>query len=459
MASEIRDFKSFRSFGGKVANNVYEFPVLTSIDKAGRTRLWKISIYLTTPEFASRNWAQDWVFNPAETREIRDEYFDVSEIPLYAVVFATYGITGGKMSLPPPTIITEGPKGLVGKVNARNAFTQALIDARNKWLEKQSAGYFTADSGNAANQSQSSRPSATAATAATAAPARESGGGQYFAMSAEKYVKIGFPCYSQPKLDGVRCLMTRPGSGPVLKLSREHKTWPGFAEFDTALAPAFDAHPGLYLDGEFYVHGLRLQEISGIARNAVKKRQLEYHVFDAFIGTEAGISQPFSERLELLKSIFRLVKSPIVIQVDTEYVTDQASLDKIYEEYLDFEYEGQMVRTPSGPYLTSKYREMRSRELLKRKIRVDAEFAIVRVECGKNGRAAGAFQAICVTPGGIEFAASTKDMTFEAAKELYREAVAHPDRFIGKMATIEFEVLSKTGVPLKPKFVQVRESL
>ena len=66
--------------------------------------------------------------------------------------------------------------------------------------------------------------------------------------------------YSQPKLDGVRCLIqaTRCDYGErVMAYSRTGKEWKNIDHILEQLKPFFAKHPDVVLDGELYNHDLR----------------------------------------------------------------------------------------------------------------------------------------------------------------------------------------------------------
>ena len=67
-----------------------------------------------------------------------------------------------------------------------------------------------------------------------------------------KKVNWAEPVYIQPKLDGVRCLITKDGA-----YSRTGKQFKNLAHIELALIPFFKRHPNIVLDGELYNHKLR----------------------------------------------------------------------------------------------------------------------------------------------------------------------------------------------------------
>src|ERR1700722_77162 len=102
-----------------------------------------------------------------------------------------------------------------------------------------------------------------------------------------------FPCFLQPKLNGVRALAHHESSGFVMQ-SRDEKLW-SYAvlghimdELSAFLVEAqklFGQSWNPIFDGELYVHGWRLGDInSAIAvkrlEPTVKTKNVEFHIFD-----------------------------------------------------------------------------------------------------------------------------------------------------------------------------------
>lgn len=430
MTSKIRDFSNFRKFGGDVVNGIYEFPKIYSIDSRNRLRFWKQYVLLTDQQNVQEEYEQNWNRDIPIT-PIQDVHFkshDQLTPNIIALVFNEQGIQNMKLSRHIPTIIRTGK--LVGKKNARNTFTQSLIEARSHYLKKIDNGY-SLDPNNMTND-------------------------LYYAMAAHRFddhpKKIVYPCYSQPKLDGVRCI-TCLKDGKIIRYSRDLNPWNGYSHWDEYLMAIFEQHPTLHIDGELYKHGKRLQEITGTARNEQKKFDLDYYVFDIF---DPNTSLTFPKRNTLLNKLFKNTPTSIIV-VPTKQVKDKAELDILYSQYINDKYEGQMVRMTDSLYESSVNREARSYGLFKRKKRYDAEYPLVGVLQGERGKAKGVFIGVFEAPSGKSFKASPKNITNDDARELYNTIFNNLSNYKGKMATIEYEDLSKDQVPLRPKFLQFRE--
>jgi len=427
MATELRDFSDFHAFPGTITNGIYTFPPLYNKAKSGKLLTWRIFIALREPEDVV--FKHNWDIAAADFVPIPNTAFNVknAELPYYAAYWTERkNGSDGALSRTPATLIKSGSKGLIGKANERNVFTQALIKARSEFEKKISNGY-----------SLEKNPDMTNAL--------------YYAMAAHNYKdhvkKVSFPTWSQPKLDGVRCVATQKNN-TIIKYSRDQKAW-GYPEFDDALRPHLK--PGIHFDGELYLHRKHLQEITGVARNEKKAFELEYHIFDIFDTTNP--SWLWSERWTFLNTL--KINHPRIKIVPATQVNDQAALDKLYAEYIATHYEGQMIRM-DAPYEFSQDRELRSHVLLKRKRKFDAEYELVRGERATNGRAVGIFIGVFKVSDTITFNATWKEKTMDEMREFADAFDANPNAYIGQLFTIEFEDLSKDKVPLRPKIKAMR---
>lgn len=265
-----------------------------------------------------------------------------------------------------------------------------------------------------------------------------------------KYNK--FPCYVQPKLNGVRALY----QGGVFQ-SRDEKLWHpsvlehlrrDFAQIDTG---------SLILDGELYVHGWRLQRINGaIAVNRTAPRDdthlVEYHVFDV-----VNPIVPFSDRWLSVRYAFVESSLEMVKMVTTDYASSRAQVDQHFRRYTSLGYEGIMLR-PDGPYeagRTAHGTEKRSEYLWKYKQWEDGEFLCVGVTQGE-GKAdigIGALQ-LKVT---ARLHSNNDDALFKVgtgfADSERIEFARNPP--IGRLVKVRYLELTADGIPFNPSFLAV----
>lgn len=268
-------------------------------------------------------------------------------------------------------------------------------------------------------------------------------------MTARKYGEVDLPdvVMSQPKLDGLRCLITKDRA-----ISRGNKDWVTIDHVRKALAPIFEKHPHLVLDGELYSHDLHddFNKITSLVKKtkpteddiAECARVIQFWWYDI-----AGTDLTFAERSKLIVSLYiDHVKSPVVVPVQTMKCYNKEQLDASYSEYIREGYEGQMVRDPE-----SKYEHKRSKGLLKRKEFIDAEYKIVDVCEGQGNKAGMAGYMILAREDGKTFRSNIK-----GNHDHLRETLERRDRLVGQYATCKFFELTPDGIPRFPYVIGIR---
>jgi DNA ligase-1 len=190
---------------------------------------------------------------------------------------------------------------------------------------------------------------------------------------------LKFPVFSQPKLDGIRAFFTKEGA-----FTRELQPHFNVEHIQKELAPLFEAHPGLILDGELYNHDLkdnfnkicqlvRKQTVTH-AQKAEIEKLVQFHVYDMPSG------RGFEKRIVDLGYAWELTMTKHVRVVDTVLCHTQAALDETYADYTSQGYEGQMVRLTGVPYEF----DTRSKSLLKRKEFETSEFRLLAIQEGEG---------------------------------------------------------------------------
>jgi DNA ligase-1 len=253
--------------------------------------------------------------------------------------------------------------------------------------------------------------------------------------------------WSQPKLDGIRNLARPHGN-----FSRTGEPTLTFPDVTEALQPLFQIIPGLNFDGELYSHelGEDLPQINSLVRKKnptnqeIEKAQslLAYHLYDVYI--ESQPDMPFDERIGVLDDLFAkyLEGNPLFDMVVSARVLDQATVDKLYDDYRRDGYEGQILRTGSGVYQPDK----RPKDLVKRKEYVDAEFEVVDILEG-NGNWAGAAKTVVYKnprmPG--DTFESGLAGTYEDNAVILREKA----KYLGGEGTVTYFKYSPKGVPVQ----------
>lgn len=311
-----------------------------------------------------------------------------------------------------------------GRANARTAAEQAEFEAKALWKKRSEAGYFE----------DITRID-----------------DEYFIepMLAQKYEdrmsELVFPVYSQPKLDGIRCICSAKGMQ-----SRNGKPIKSAPHIMYYLEKVFEKYPDLVLDGELYCDKLN-NDFNKIC-SLVKKTKptvadlkesaatIQFWVYDI-----VDTTQKFSERkfhiIEYLSDCH-----PCIQVVPTYQARSFKELDEQYESYINAGYEGQMVRVDEV------YQNKRSKFLLKRKEFQDAEYKICSINEGEGNKAGMAGNMTLATGDGRSFNSNIKGDR-EYLKQLWKDQASYP----GKMATVQFFNLTPDGIPRFPYVIGIRD--
>lgn len=312
-----------------------------------------------------------------------------------------------------------------GRSNARNEFEQARFEAEAIWKKKKDSGYFT---------SISDVDSFTFVE-------------PMLAKNFDDYKeKISYPVFSQPKLDGIRCVVSNSGM-----FTRNGKPIPSCPHIREQLQPLFDKDPGLIVDGELYSHTFKhdFNKITSLVKKTKPNQAdleesaklVEYWVYDIIDNTKT-----FSERIEFVNNLLKFSSIKIV---DTEVANNSDTLDSLYGHYMEEGFEGQMVR------LNTKYENKRSKNLLKRKEFQDSEYTILGVIEGEGNKTGMAGAMLFKNELGIEFNSNIK-----GDREYLKEIWANKKDYIGKEATIKyFNLTPDNKLPRFPYVIKVREEV
>jgi len=235
----------------------------------------------------------------------------------------------------------------------------------------------------------------------------------------DRHKYITEPFYVQPKIDGVRLLVSNKGG-----ISRTGKVVPGTEHLGKGLKE------GEYLDGECYDPTKTFEEITSLFKTNPKA--LEFHVFDYFDTNRPNLT--FDERLER-------------VNVETRWVKKKSDLPVVHKQYMDAGYEGTMIREASSVYEIGK----RSNYLLKLKDFKTDEYKVIGMrEC--TGKDVGTPIWVCTTENGQEFTVRP-----EGTQEKRRDMFKNGDRYIGKMLTVKYQNLTDLGVPRFPVGIVFRD--
>jgi DNA ligase-1 len=313
----------------------------------------------------------------------------------------------------------------VGRANSTTDSEQAMAEAVAKRTKKLESGYF--EDVNNINEQQYFEP--------------------MLAAKWEDYKdKIQYPIYSQAKLDGIRCIVTKDGM-----FSRNGKPIISAPHIIDSLRNLFVVNPDLIFDGELYADKFAndFNKIVSLVKKtkptdadlAESKRQIEDHIYDLpsskknFLHRAYDLGILFETYLEMGKYC-RLV--------DTRKAENEESVMEQYGLLVDAGYEGQILRVDAP------YENKRSKSLLKHKTFVDEEYTILDICEGEGNRTGTAGYMVFETAEGKPFKSNVKGTWDETA-----EMLKSKKKLIGKQVTIKYFNLTPDGIPRFPYVINI----
>ena len=455
------------SLEGANMSVVHSFPKLYAIDKNGKIKVWTAAVLQSKGGSSS-----------AATSRTTHGYIDGKQQTAYR------DYNTGKN---------------IGKSNETTPLAQCIAETQRKWTDKKEKEAYSetkpADcgegygdiSGNGVGDgggdgdgvgataftvgpflpmlAQTFNPAdAISATAATAT-----------AAGSRKKKVITFPCFVQPKLDGLRCVSyathsTGAGGAGVALQSRTGAFFTGLPAIAAALRPYLSQHPNIVIDGELYTDQMPFEELAGLIKkkkitddDVERLKKVKYHVYDIYDRTLPDM--PYSERLAVLAaavrrcgcvagdafhsggthSSARMLRSDteaaaMVVLVRTEKVAVLADFRRLFAEFVEAGYEGIMLRNAAGIYCAN----YRSNDLQKYKEFMEEEYRIIDFTQGE-GRDAGAVIWVCETADGKVFTVRPRG-TLNQRRDWFNDG----DSYIGKNLTVIYQELTEDGKPRFP---------
>ena len=335
-----------------------------------------------------------------------------------------HGQVGGKIVT---TLWTVCKATNVGRVNERDESAQALFEATALWKKKSQSGYFE-------SIADVDKPTFIEP------------------MLAKKWEdlekKVSFPLFCQPKLDGMRAVISRHGA-----FTRNGKPWLTIPHILADLAPLFEQYPDLILDGELYCHGLHddFNKISSLIKKTKptladiieSSEIIEFWWYDI-----ADSTRSFKERTTFIREAYEQLNlnEGSVVLVETSEVTTKETLDELYGKFMEDGFEGQMIRTDKP------YEFKRSATLLKRKEFQDEEYEIVGIHEGNGNKSGMAGYAVMKREDGVTFRSNIK-----GSHDFLKDLLPKADSLVGTFATIKYFNLTPDGIPRFPYLIRLRD--
>ena len=271
-----------------------------------------------------------------------------------------------------------------------------------------------------------------------------------------KRVDWSKPVFIQPKLDGIRCIMTADGC-----YSRNGKKFMNVQHLYTkAIKDLFKVNPLLVIDGELYNHDLRdnFEKIVSLVRKQKPtsddrkeaRKLIQYHVYDFVMAYKGKLDLIESDMNRYEKRMHQLVCSDMygkhIRYVHAQRVANFDTAKRLHIKYKSQGYEGSILRL-DGPYKCG-----RSYDLMKFKDFSDTEAKIVSWVEGKGKRRGTIGKFIAIDSDGIRFGMPVMDK-FEYLQKNFK---AMQD-WVGKTATFTYFERTKAGSYRHPLFKAIRD--
>lgn len=353
----------------------------------------------------SMQWSREYLYKRDTKGKIRIWYMEYTETGYRTIS----GLEDGEKVTSSWTLVE--PKN-IGKTNETSPSEQVMLEMESHYIKKKDAGYFD-------DIKKVDDPIL------------------FKAMLAHGYEGgLKYPVYSQPKLDGARCIAT--SSGLFTRNGKKYVSVPHIIE---QLQPLFDADPDLILDGELYNHDLHddFNKIMSLVKKLKptyfdfqeSKKLVEYHVYDC-----PSVDDNFDVRFNFLFE--KLPILPSIKMVLTHTIYNQEDLDSLYASYLEEGYEGQMIR------LNTPYENKRTKNLLKRKEFQDVEAKILEIQEGQ-GNWAGYAKHVLIEVNGKQCLSGMR-----GSQEFCKHLLNEKDQYVGGTVTIRFQNYTPDGIPRFP---------
>lgn len=350
-----------------------------------------------------------------------------------AVITVSHGKVGGKITSKPSKPKTGKN---IGKANETTPEQQALKEAKALWIKKHDTDLYRE----------------------SIEEARLVGDCKPMLAKNAKDGLPDFPFYVQPKLDGVRALVFREDSSkPMKMMSREANEYPLLELIDKELELIQRSFPHLgRVDGEAYKHGLDLNEIVSLIKNTDREErdELIYCIFDVPV---KGVKM--STRVNMLDDLYVFAcKNNLqnIKVIPCELVNNEEEFRAKFEEYVAGGYEGIMCRTVDGLYTYNhrssalwKYKEMQDREYVCTGVEECEPFYDVAT---KTSYRQGTLLFKSDKGECREFGAR-----FDGSYTRREDCILHPEKYIGKSITVQFQTYTAYGSPQFPVAKIVRD--
>ena len=400
-----------------MSNSIF-LPILYGIEKNGKIKQWTASVFKNNDDTA------------------------------YSII--EYGQVDGEKQTTKRDYI-QGKN--INKKNETSPLQQCLFETKKKWQDKIDKHNYGEKLPIIVSSSSSASSESTT----------------IFPMLANKYDPnkpkkndIIYPCFVQPKLDGLRCIMYwDKHNKKFISQSRTGSIYVSMSHIENDIKHLFCDinfdfdYSSIVIDGELYTNEIPFEELAGLIKkkkitdkDREKLALVKYHIYDIIN------DQPFIDRYKIIQHIFQNQNQnqnqnnyDTFVQVNTHLCHDEKSFKLYFSQFIENGYEGIMLRNINGIYRQN----YRSNDLQKYKEFQEDEYTIVGFK-EAEGRDKGTVIWICKNEEGREFSVRPRG-TQELRKNWFNQA----NLFIGKKLTVIYQELSELNIPRFPVGKDIRD--
>lgn len=321
------------------------------------------------------------------------------------IITVEFGQLNGKMQSKTTTCTSKN----IGKSNETSPDEQAIVEAKAKHADSIKSGYTLDISGEVIIR---------------------------LPQKVKSYLDnkhlVKFPSFITPKLNGINgtyCLV----NDELVLTSRGGETYPKIKHLEEEIIKIMKLLDTDCLNGELYIHGEHLQDI----QSAVKKPNSLSNKLKFFIFELPNVNKKYSEKYDTFKFLNSITNLSNVTSVDPEIVESHEEIESIHNKYVSSGLEGSVIYNHDSVYEFN----VRSSSVLKYKYVQDLEVEIMSYNVDKNGH-----PVFNVSYNGKEFKVKPTGTDLDR-KEIIRN---FEEEYKNKWYKIEYEMFSKSGIPLKP---------
>lgn len=284
---------------------------------------------------------------------------------------------------------------------------------------------------------------------------------QYNVLLASKDLKkVYFPCYIEPKSDGMRCGIYVYDDGTVEMRTRNGKVFSGFDDLEEEALKVFV--PGFMYDGELLGIDGSFKGMQKLAMKIATGKEAIFSLYDrvpiAFMKDDSRFEykMDFSRRRMRLEKLGLSYDEGIIRLGETYEINDMTEAEKMYEGFVERGFEGAMFKM-KDMYYEKNTASKRSKKMIKLKPEetMDLEILDVIEERDVNGNPKGTLGAFVISYKGFTVNVGS------GLKDKFKDEVwAEPKKYIGKIAEIKTDGETsneKGGLSLRfPRFITMR---